>query len=702
MIPPAVDAIIRSRSHVAFYRYFIAAVDGAQTAEQYRVLIKLLREHEVLDFLVSHARSLSPLADALLQGLCEKVLSETGAKVSAEYLVLPPLFRLLGWRTSRAGSLEAVRGSLLGELSVAGNDSRRRFRVCLLLLLLDGLLDGPEPALAGLVDRVVESPTWVPPQIGSKLQLLGWYDPSYVGLVRHAANRISSLALDELGGIATVLGVLEVLGFSKIASRRWNELLYRELVLPLMKQSLARGRDNLALHLEQTIFQSYLPQTETIEHFMECTSQWLRDMNSAGRRLRLPARETIGAAADPRCPRVGLLLFANGSLAHVEGLMTLFEGLGQLQARPFDPVVYVFLGRDDGLRGRLGRLGVSVVFLDEQVPAGRADWVARLEWLRGNVREQGLAALAYVSVPVTMAFAFGMRVAPVQIWWAMKHHALELEDIDGYMTGGSMQESRRRIGNRDWHTAPGAVAGLRLPGIDSSAALTREQFGSDTVVLGSIVRPEKLHNEEFLATLARILHGSSNAVFLWFGHYQPPELVARMRQLGILEQCLFQGWVDTKVFARVLDVHLDPFPFPAGITMLQTMAVGVPGVSMLTDESRQNGIIGMLGGLLDGNLGSASLQRQVREAMSDELGDSLFFCARSTAEYESFARRLIDDRELRVRAGRAAARLLRGLNDPRRMAEMFGSNLREIIEETTVRRRQTGDAARAPEMVVSR
>jgi len=680
MLPAELVPVLGARGHVEFYNYVIAQIREAGTADQFRKLIAVLREREVLEFIARNHRGLSPLANALLQGLCEKVFTQDRLRLSAEFLALPPMFEWLGWRTSRSHDLEKLRERVLGQLDAKDVDARRRFRLCLLLLLFDGFLDGCQAAIRQLVVRIVASPTWIPSGIGSRLQLMGWYSDEFAGLGKFALDQLKAVDRPELDAIDMSLGVLEALGLSKLASHQWNTMVREELVQPLMLDALASGRHNLALQLEQRLFRAVLRQVETNEHLAECTTSWAEEMNAAGRSLRRKGPATVSGRDCGGPPKIGFLLMSASTLAHAEGLLGLLQGAGRLRTAPFEAVVYVFTGRDATLRRQLQELRVPAVFLDDEMRAPRLDWVARLEWLRDDIGARGLHALTYVSYPGTMLFAFGMRIAPVQVWWSMKYHQLGCQDIDGYIASGSLQERWRTIGGRSWRTVPGSIATLVSPAQLTAAAATRKSIDAG-ILLGSIVRPEKLNNDAFMGALARILRANPAARFLWFGQDQPPELAGRMRKLGLLEQCIFQGWVDTRLYAGVLDIHLDTFPFPAGITMVQSMAAGVPGVTLETPESRQNGVLAMLGGMLDGTTGSSAMQRRVRDAVTDGDGSMLLFCARSVDEYVAMVQRLIDDPGLRARAGRAAARVPRVLIDPRRTAEMFGDHLREIIEQ---------------------
>ena len=155
---------------------------------------------------------------------------------------------------------------------------------------------------------------------------------------------------------------------------------------------------------------------------------------------------------------------------------------------------------------------------------------------------------------------------------------------------------------------------------------------------------------------------------------------------GIGGQCRYCGWVNTRVYARVLDIHLDTFPFPAGVTMIETTAAGIPGVNYLSEESRSNGIIPVILPVLNGEDGARADQAVVRGLLTAQDGRTLFFCARSPADYVADAQRLIDDAALRRAAGEAARLAFAHLNRPGLTAVQFAAHLNDIAAQ---RRRAT-------------
>jgi len=361
----------------------------------------------------------------------------------------------------------------------------------------------------------------------------------------------------------------------------------------------------------------------------------------------------------------------------------MLDGLRRLDPPPFDPRVYVFQPTVSDLASRLAELNVPVTYVDRLAGEDAWDWGRRLLHLRERWQRDGVSVAVFVSVPVLMPLAFAMGLAPVQVWWSMKYHTIALPEIDAYFTVGSIGERERTIDGRRWRTLPPTLARPFDARLNKEARRIRERLSKFDVILGSLNRPEKIDSDQYLDTLQTILATHPNAVFLWFGRYPPRSVLKGMMDRGIHEQCMFAGWVDTRLYAQVLDIHLDAFPFPAGITSGQVMAAGVPSVTFLSKSAEQNGILAVLWPLWEGRAGTPEQQRAVRELLTDGDGSSLFPIARSVDEYVAYANCLIDDREYRQRAARAAQRLIERFNEPTAMALGFAQHLREVIEQRT-------------------
>ncbi|HKQ28693.1 MAG TPA: glycosyltransferase, partial [Burkholderiales bacterium] len=280
------------------------------------------------------------------------------------------------------------------------------------------------------------------------------------------------------------------------------------------------------------------------------------------------------------------------------------------------------------------------------------------------------------SIAVHMAFAFSMRVAPVQIWWAMKYHSLEFPEIDGYLTNQSAG-STKLVEGRLWRSAPLASEEWHRPQLAAEAAQVRAEFSQYRLLFGCIGREEKINSAAFLEGVAAILKACPDAGFVWTGRERSASVQAALARSGVAERCHFIGWVDTKLYAQVLDVFLDSFPFPCGFTLYEAMAAAKPIVTYASAEAAETGIYGLLAPLLSGATGSTDEIAAARKLFAD--GD-LFHCAHDPAEYVQLALRLAGDEGARRAAGEANQAFVREfLSDRRGMAEAVATHFLELI-----------------------
>jgi hypothetical protein len=443
-----------------------------------------------------------------------------------------------------------------------------------------------------------------------------------------------------------------------------------------MQRALVADRFAVALLLETHAYGYYVLREENEERFRRSFSLWMDDMRQAGRRA-AERLKPLPAPAKQDASGVAFYLQSGSILAHTRLLLDFLEAHAALQRPMIRPFVFLRGKAHPELSSRLSAIGVPCCELEAQVGDGQAAYFDCLLALRGHIAEKRIAAVVWVSVAVHMAFAFALRVAPVQIWWALKYHSLELPEADGYLTSGSAG-STKLVGGKPWRSSPLASDDWYRPQLAARAAEVRAQYAQHELLFACLGRTEKMNSESFLAAVAEILRACPRAGFLWTGRDRSPEIQRRFEQLGVAARCHFIGWVDTKLYAQVLDIFLDSFPFPCGFTLYEAMAAGKPVVAYASAEAAETGLHGLLGPLLAGETGTAAEQEAARGMFSE----SLYSCASDPAHYVALALRLGGNSDLRARAGDAHRKFVGAfLSDRERMARTLGTHLVEIIDQ---------------------
>ena len=405
---------------------------------------------------------------------------------------------------------------------------------------------------------------------------------------------------------------------------------FRRAVEILLACIRARDATN-ALAVEAAIYPAFVKPVEDEDHSERCFALWREPLAGLGRELRGRIRPLPQAPAAPG--RIGFIFHSGVVLGHTEVLFRLLESCDR---RAIDPRIYVIESASAEFRERAARLGVTVAMFPEQppVPGRPFDFVPRILGIRERLAQDGVERAVWVATPVSAAFAFGVRMAPVQAFWTLRYHGMHTPDVDGYLTYGSWSEAQREFHGQAWTVCPVPLAlEARTPGREAVAAL-RARF-PEKVLLGTLAREEKINSAPFLDAIARILERHPECGFVWTGRDPHPGIARFLGERGVGARCHFVGWVDTPLHAAALDVFLESFPLGCGITGYQALAAGVPVLSYLD----RNTIFGMqYWNEVAGGAGPATRER---------LDQYPLLCARDADDYVALASRLIADRGFR-------------------------------------------------------
>ena len=503
-----------------------------------------------------------------------------------------------------------------------------------------------------------------------------------IGTVHALGPRLQELAsrLSSLSPAVTPLhveAVFALLGFHRGASRDWVETVFTRLVQPWMIEAARRGDVAAAMHIEHFAYDTYVLQEEGSTWFTAATSRWVPALAEAVRAGR-PAE--VHGQWTPRHPRrVAFFLHRASSLAHVQVMAAALKAAHDAGSRGYEFTVFVLRGREAWLHDALTAAGVKVRYLEE----GNPERAARLRLLEEELLRDNFAAVFWVSLVPMMALSFPRRVAPLQGWWSMKYHALELPEIDVRL-GMESVVTRKSMGGHEWRTFGTAMDSWVTPGLGQAARELRAEYPADAIVAASIGREEKIDSPAFLAAICELLRREPKMVFLWTGRRQLASIQSAFESAGVSARTHFVGWVDTRLYAQAIDLFLDSFPFPCGFTLKEAMAAGKPAVMMRTDESLETGVPGAISPLIDGS-GRApeEARRDLRAIFTGQADFDLYCCARDPAGYVDLAQRLVTDARLRERTGAAnRAFIERFLCSPVDEGRKFLDHLDELFATT--------------------
>jgi glycosyltransferase involved in cell wall biosynthesis len=450
------------------------------------------------------------------------------------------------------------------------------------------------------------------------------------------------------------------------------------------------GSPAMALEIEFRIYSQYVKRWEEESHFRmvyQAFVPYLRELTQADN-IDLQRIRSAGSLAKIEKPRQEPLVFFiihnESELAHIQSLLRYLEAYTEFRNEidPINTVVVSLDGLSSGLRARLQTLNVPLISLGDHAPKHPNGYVKMLK-LATLCRDNQPDAIVFVSAVMWMASYFAARMASTQIWWAMKYHSFSSPDVDGYLCGSPDGEPRQ-IGGNHWETAPFGGKDWFVPELSNEASIIRMQLGHWKTVFGSIGREEKLRDPAFLDAVCGVLDANPEAVFLWTGTQRDENIQRFFETRQLSERTQFIGWVNTKLYAQVIDVYLDSFPFPGGYTVYESMAAKKPVVMMRLDYPG----VGLQ------NNASPYYFAEHTEGMSGEVQtlfrkaeDRIYFpVASDKSEYIAFACRFADDPALRSTVGHINAQFVdRYLTNRKGMAAGYTSVIKKFIHKHTVR-----------------
>lgn len=436
-------------------------------------------------------------------------------------------------------------------------------------------------------------------------------------------------------------------------------LCYRTAV-DALRRRIREGDANLALQWEDLIYETFVKIVEDEEHYQRCFADWKDDLAALGRQFSDP-----GASASADANRVAFFLHSGHILGHTEVLLKMLESRPRTGPRRVDPRIYILDRYQPEFIERCGAAGVEVVPVIDAV-GPRAPWEARLLWLRERFRQDRVGVCVWVSRPTMAAFALSMRLAPVQIFWALRFHPISGPYINGYITYGARRERERLIGKQYWKVVPVPLTIATTSAASDAVASLRARFPQRTLA-GTLAREEKINQPSFLAAVSEILRANPGVGYVWTGRTEHPGISNHFRTTGVANRCHFVGWVDTKLYAAALDLFLESFPFGTGVVPYQALGAGIPLLSYFSKMT----VFGV------------NFWSDFPDGMPDDLASYPVLCARSSEEYVQLASKLLTDPEYRSQvAFRGKQFFEQELNNLPQYSERFFATIDDIAVKT--------------------
>jgi tetratricopeptide (TPR) repeat protein len=650
------------------------------------------------------AMQLSPLDSGLCHDEIAHFLSQSQWGIDLEFFTLPTLLEKAGIAYQNNTALAQLRQKMScpsDELPI--NRVAYRAMQC----YLDALEMGTQQSLQLFVEDWLK---WESDPLSLAFAARLWHKLFHCGWFQDNTTQLSLIFTrygEVLNSLPKTLGwakaqlVWQELAFSISSSVEWNAALFQILAVPSIHVALQSTdyfyADRLAVHTDF----SYAQQPMTEEQQLLCRNAYVNETRQAGK-LVLDTLPKLSLPKNQKPIKIAFvvnLMFNNTSSIQV--LSDIQQKIYLINPCPIVAKIYAFYGFEDTISKIQKRLliekfksvGVDIVDLSScrQKHFNEDNYLERLLFLRELIQKDEVSTVVYIQCSTFfIIFASAVRLAPVQVFFSMAvEGTFRLPELDAYLSLGGTFEHTILSHGHEWRALPGTLGGSAIhsknPEQDlQQAKRIRAKFPADAVILGTIGRTQKIDSEIFLDIVAEVLHHHPRAIFLWFGKEELPSVKEKMQMRGILDRCLFQGWVDTHEYSRVLDIHLDSYPFGTGVTMFTCMAVGVPAV-FFHHSAGEEAVITSVSNIyiepvLSGSTGTFEQQDSVKAIFTDEDGENLFLNAATPQEYIAHVRRLIEDRVFRRKVGKACQAFVKFM-DEINIGEVFTRHIHEIMME---------------------
>lgn len=518
------------------------------------------------------------------------------------------------------------------------------------------------------------------PELWLEQQSLAW------GQVLHQKFALDAATLDLVAREASpfdlpqhlrplyATATLNLLGLRARPSYDQAKLIFERVLVPWMLKALDDNDANLALWLELAAYMDFVERIETAEHYQFCFGHWLEPMRTAG--LRAAA---ITQPLNVGQNKLAILAHYGANLGHIEMMMQLLAGLKQSSDAELVPLVIWLQGCQPAVCQRLESLGIEQ--LDGRTFDQPQDLPHWFKQLKIYLNEKNIGTLVWNDNPMFLAYASAMRLAPRQILWGQKFAFRAWPDIDQFLANGYLFAETMVRHGVEWQILPNQYQGLYQPELAEQADLIKRQYKEkfpDAVILGTIAREQKINSLEFLQLVTAILENHPNAIFLYTGRSQPELARTLFEKRGLAERALYVGWVNSALYAQVLDIFLDSFPAGNGQTLLEAMASGCPAIFLQNEQTLSSlSVLAIAGAVLAGREGTEGDREDLKRLFTIDTEQPLLAQAYRLDEYQNWAERLITNPTLRRKVGQAGRKFSQKyFSDPKRLANAFARAIR--------------------------
>jgi len=174
-------------------------------------------------------------------------------------------------------------------------------------------------------------------------------------------------------------------------------------------------------------------------------------------------------------------------------------------------------------------------------------------------------------------FIYLSRTAPLQIYYSHGNCAFDIEGIDKRVSHFEQECPEFEWNIINVPMAKEFLVGNEQEKIDGENVKKSylQQFGEDTIILGTIGRLIKIDSDEYLQTIAEIMKQNPNTIYLACGSGNIETIKEKLKKYNIdKERFIFTGMINPHIYGWVIDVWPDSFPLRGGVAKGEYKAKG--------------------------------------------------------------------------------------------------------------------------------
>ncbi|GEM_PF-750073 len=212
------------------------------------------------------------------------------------------------------------------------------------------------------------------------------------------------------------------------------------------------------------------------------------------------------------------------------------------------------------------------------------DHLEKAMLIRNDMIQEGIdIMIGTVSNNNIIDFLFATRSASHQIYWSHGNFEYEMPNIDTKITHFVIPKEK----SLEYHSLLISQAkAFYNPVINlDNVKKERSLYPADAFILGTIGRLVKMNSDDYLETIAEIMHNNVHTIYLACGSGDSDTLKQKVKILGLEDRFYFPGFVDPHLYGHIIDLYLDTFPLPSGESLAEYAGKGKPYVLMMNYDA---------------------------------------------------------------------------------------------------------------------